>query len=373
MAKLLYTATRADGNRTEGFVDAASAAAARDALIAQGLRGVVLHQEPAAAQDESQLAGLSVQQQRALARLHLSVTRSPNLAPVLAEVARRLKPWLLVNVAMVAYGAWAGVPLWLFLGLLCAATPFALTAWGWRHAGRYKRLLEVFSLGDWAAARVLIEQLRPVSRDKLQMAFDLDVRLAYIEARQHSLAQALTIVHPWQAVLAAQQPGLYEGRVATVHHAAGDTEGFLRLMEEALARLPGDPSRTVDAALAHGRFGDVLRAKELLAGVDASLLPPHAAGFVHWTQGLIELRQHDARASATLGRAVAAFLGLAAQPAVWTALAFATLDHAIASNQAGRGDEARAGVAHVWPIVKAHAQPPLLKLLEAEGLLPAAA
>lgn len=372
MAKILYSATAADGSKTEGFVDAMSAASARDDLVRQGLRDVVLHQEPSIPQSPEELAGLNASQVRALAQFKLRVMRSPGLGTVLAEVARRSRWWLLFDLLVIAWGLSIGDTFWVVTFTVLALLPFVPTLWQWRHVGRYQQLLKACALGDAAAAKRLVALLRPVSRNHPLMDFDLDVRLAAFEARAGRLDAALASLEPWRARL-ADQPGLIECRLADVVLAGGDSAGFVRLMGTSAELANGDPSRSLDHALAQARLGDVQVAAALLDSIDASLLPPHGSGFVHWVRGLVQLRQNHPDGLATLEAAVADFLRLGENPAVWTALAFCACDHAVALNMAGQSARARRQIADVWPVLSAHAPKALLRMLEGDGLLPSLA
>lgn len=369
MAKILYSATAADGSPTEGFVDAMSAASARDDLVRQGLRNVVLHQEPAIPQAVAELAGLSKAEVRALAQFKLRLMQAPGLATVLVEVARVLRWLLLLDALLIVWALQTGRSDWVASLVIAALLPFAYTLWRWRHAGRYDQLLKACALGDWAGVRRLVPLLRGVSKQHAGMDFDLDIRLAAVEARDGRLAETLAGLEHWRLAL-ADQPGLFECRIAVVALAAGDSAGFVRLMGEAAERAAGDPSRTLDHALAHARLGDVDQAATLLDSIDTSLLPPHGAGFEKWVRGLVQLRQKHPDGLATLGAAVADFLQLAKHPAAWTSLAFCACDHAVALNLAGQSARARRQIADVWPVLGAHAPKALLRMLEGDGLLP---
>lgn len=369
MPKLLYSATGADGKPTEGIVEAGSVQALRRQLEAQAMTEVVIYNAPGFAIDESELKGLGPKELRQLARLRLMVMRKPGFMPALLAMVQASWVWLALGAALAAAGALGGSPAALWLGLGACLLPFALFLWGWRHVGRHNDLLKAFALGEWAEVRRLAKQLSRRRANTVAMNLEFALHQAYADVRERSLAQGLARMEPWRARV-ADQPGLYEMRVAMLYHAAGDWPTFVRLHDEALQFAPGDPTRTVDLALAHARHGDAERAAALLSSVDRSLLPPWGAGFVHWIEGLLQLRRQHATAAATLGLAVGAFLKLADRPLLWTALAFATVDHALALHAAGRGDEARHAVSQVWPIVKAHAQPALLRLLEADRLAP---
>jgi hypothetical protein len=369
MAKILYSATAADGSKTEGFVDAMSAASARDDLVRQGLRDVVLHQEPAVPQAASELDGLTRAQVRALAQFKLRLLRAPGLATVLAEVARQLRWLLLLDVLLIAWALQTGRSAWVAGLVFAALLPFALTLWRWRHAGRYDQLLKACALGDWAAVRRLAPLLRAVSKKTAGLDFDLDIRLAAADAAEGGLAQAGAGLEHWRVQLAGQ-PGLFECRLAAVVLAGGDSAGYVRLMGEAAERAAGDPSRTLDHALAQARLGDVAQAARLLGSIDTTLLPPHGKGYALWVRGLVQLRQQHPDGLATLGAAVAEFLQLAKHPAAWPSLAFCACDHAVALNLAGQSARARRQIADVWPVLGAHAPKALLRMLDGDGLLP---
>ncbi|TWO71639.1 hypothetical protein FN976_08465 [Caenimonas sedimenti] len=369
MAHLLYSAKDRQGRAVQGFVEAAATADAREELMARGLSDVVLHQEAALATDARDIAGLDEAQARELARISISAMRRPGLLPLLGDVARNNRGWLLFDAALAGWGAYSGSRWLLASGLGLALLPFALAIWQYRHGGRYLALVKSFSIGEWDRVQELAAKLRVVSASRPTMDFDLDVRLACIVARRDGLAPAVAALAAWPAKL-ADTPGVYEGRLASVHAAAGDRDGYVRLMQASYEYAPSEPSRILDLALAHARFGDAKRAGELMQTLDASLLPPHGKGFVHWVDGLVRLRTGAPGGLDELQRGVAEFLKLASQPAVWTSLAFCTCDHAVALALAGSREAARAELAQVWTMVRAHADKPLLRMLQADGLAP---
>lgn len=369
MAHLLYSAKDGEGRPVEGFVEAATTADARRELQARGLGGIVLHQEATMGTDAGDLAGLDPAQARELARIRIASMQRPGVLPLLGEVARNNRGWIAFDAALFAWGAYVGSRWLLASSAALLVLPFAIALWQYRHGGRYLALIKSFSVGEWDRVRELAAKLRTVSASRPTMDFDLDVRLACIAARHDGLAPAVAALAPWQAKLAGS-PGMYEGRIASVHAAAGDRDGYVRLMQASYEYAPSEPSRVLDLALAHARFGSAERAGELMQGLDASLLPPHGRGFVHWVDGLVRLRTGGAGGLEELGRGVAEFLKLSGQPAVWTSLAFCACDHAVALALAGHREAARAELAQVWPMVRAHADKPLLRMLQADGLAP---
>jgi len=307
-------------------------------------------------------AGLDATALAELAQFQMRLRSAPGLKTVLTEVARRSIVWLAVDGLLLAYGLWSGRALVVGVALALLLYPFARAAWLHRHADRYQDLVKAFALGDWPRVAALASKLRATGAEVPNLAFDLDVRLASIRARKGDLPGALRDLAPWREKLAASR-GLFEARLASVHSAAGDRAGFVRLMGQGYEASGREPARSLDYALAHARYGDAAQAEALLAALDAALLPPQANGFLLWTRGLVALRRGGSDALDLLGQATAEFLQRAANPAVWTALAFCACDHAIALAQAGRKEEARRQLGQVWPIVSAHADKPLLGLL----------
>lgn len=370
MGHLLYSARDRHGKPVEGFVEAASAHAAREQLAGGGMTEIVLHQDPAlGGTDARYLEGLNPRQQRELARVSLSAMRSPGLLGTLRDVAYVNRWWLLIDLAVLAWGIVSGSRWLVLTGAVLLAWPFAVALWTWRHSGRYNALLRAFAVGDWPRVRALANRLRVMSGKVENLGFDLDLRVATIAARDGRLHEALTMVERWREPLAGN-PGLFEQRVAPLYYAGGNRQGYLRGMAEAHAAAPGEASRAMDLALAHARFGAAAEARRLLDAIDLSLLPSFGQGFVLWTEGLVRLRQQQPGALEKLSEAVAAFLALAANPVVWTALAFCTCDHAVALALAGRKGQARRELADVWPILQAHGDRALLRMLEADGLAP---
>lgn len=310
---------------------------------------------------------------RELARFRQQVMKAPpSMADVLLAAARRWRFWLLLLAVLIVFDIVVGRWRWVLVFVLLAAWPFVRAAWGWRRMESRHRLLQAFALGHWDTVRVLAQSLRGNGQDPQD--FDLDVRLACIRAREQSLPEALAKVEPWRSKLTAQ-PGLYDARVAAVLVAAGDTAGHVRAVMQAQQAQPQDPVRRLEAALAQARFGDAEQARQLLDGVPPEQVSPQARPFADWTRGLLQMRDVDGAAVATLGNAVDGLVQRSTrpelQPALWPAVALCAADLALALYQGGRDDLARRHVAEVWPVLEMHATVPLLRMLDTDGLLPA--
>jgi hypothetical protein len=375
MAKILYSATDPNGQTVEGFVDAVSVAQARDLLAARSLCDIRVHQEVAMAEDPAKFDGLSDHDVQRLAAFKLRVMRKPGLMTVLREVASRLQLALVADLALITAAVVMQRWGWASLLLVLALLPFGLAAWRYRRVQHYQQLLEAFAVGHWSRVEHLAQKVRSGAAVPQMLDFDLDVRVATGQVRRgQPLEDALASLSGWADKLGAHHPGLLDCRLASVHAAAEDRRGFVQRMRAACEASGQEPARVMDLALAEARFGDDLRARQLLHGLDASLLPEHASGFVHWAHGVLALRAADDVALKHLNAAVADFLALADQHAsVWTALAFCACDQAMALRLAGRTPEARKTLSKVWPVLLAHADKPLIHVLKQEILAPAAA
>jgi hypothetical protein len=252
---------------------------------------------------------------------------------------------------------------WVAAGVLAAVAPFAATAWHFGHGDRHQRLQRCYAVGDWDAVRSLAKDLRAGAGLRPELEFDLDLRLACIYARDHSLPEALQRLEPWRK-RTATQPGAFEARVSLVHLMAGDTLGHVAQLARAHELNPQDPARAVEHALAQARFGSVGHAESLLAPTAVAALSPLVHAQRLWAGGLVQLRRREAAAQDALAQALAAWLALAAEPAAWAPLALCACDHAVALHEAGHHQAARERVAQVWPVLEVHATLPLLRMLE---------
>ena len=373
MAKLLYSAVAADGTRTEGMVNAPSVVAAREQLEQQGLKQVELRPETPPASGPAQPTGVDPLQRGELARFRQHLLQAqlqpPDLGAVLGGLARRSRLWLAADAGLVVYGLATSQPVWVAAGLLAAAAPFALTGWRFRGVDRHQRLLRHYALGQWDAVRVLAKDLRAISETRPELDVDLDMRLACIYARDHALPEALQRLEPWRKRLATR-PGAFQARLAQVHLMAGDTAGCVAQLTQAHDADPQQAHRTLELALAQARYGSMAQAEVLLAQAGAGTLTADEQALVLWARGLLQLRRREADATPTLAQAVGTWLQRVDDPATWPLLALCACDHAVALHQAGHHEAARERIAQVWPVLEPHATVPLLRMLEADDLLP---
>ena len=370
MARILYSAKKSDGSAAQGFVDAPDMASARDKLMASGLVEVAFHQELVVSEDQAMLSGLSEKQQSAFAKFRLDLSKKPGLHTVLRESARQLRFWMAFDSCLLAWGLWSNDAFFAIVGFLFLVLPFVKVVWLHRHADRYDAMLRAFALGRWDVVKENVGKLRSALGLAPLLAFDLEIRMASIQAREGKLSEALASLEHWRGKM-ADKASLLESRLAAVHAAAGDRLGFLAAMDKAYVLSRNDPSRALDLALGHARVGDLNRAKALLNSLDESLLPELALPFLSWAKGLCQQREKDPAAVQTLTQAVEAFIKKSAHPAVWTALAFCMADHALALAADGQGEQAKIELESAWSIVGVHADAAYLQELGSAGLVPA--
>jgi hypothetical protein len=367
MAKLLYSATLADGTRTEGVVNAPFAVAAREQLERQGLQQVELRPEAAPARETQSPPGVDPAQRQQLADFRQRLSNAPTLA---AQWARRPAAPPVAGGRCGAGGVRPG-----------HGSPPGLPPVCWPRPRRLQRVpgtsatrpppapAAALCVGDWDAVRSLAKDLRAGADLRPELEFDLDLRLACIYARDHSLPDALQRLEPWRK-RTATQPGAFEARVALVHLMAGDTARPCRPAGACARTEPAGPGTRRRTRARPGALRQC-RPCRVAAGAHAvAALSPLVHAQRLWAGGLVQLRRREAAAQDALAQALAAWLALAAEPAAWAPLALCACDHAVALHEAGHHQAARERVAQVWPVLEVHATVPLLRMLEADDLLP---
>jgi hypothetical protein len=158
---------------------------------------------------------------------------------------------------------------------------------------------------------------------------------------------------------------MFPARLASVHSAAGDYDGFLACMAAAWQSTPTDPSRTVDYALALARFGDLVKAEQLLDTIAMEALQVSGRPFVSWARGMVELRNGKPTAQATLLKGVEGFLKISS-PASWSSLALCSGACALAMQRNGDAAGAKTMLGRVWPVLKVFADTRLRAEIETE-------
>ena len=349
MPQILYKAINPAGEETAGFVEAPNAEAAVSRLKAQGLTGIELHESPDSAQRREGRAGLSEAQAAQLAAFELRIRTKPGLDTLLAEVARRTWIWVTADLAAVLIGLATDRPLLIFAGLFFLLLTFGWPAWQHRYSRYFQRLLQAMAVGDWDEAERMLARFRQKQHPE-SVAVSIEFYDAQIKVRKGAPLPAVLADLERMRWRVARSPGHFESRVASVHAAARDYAGFLAALRRGYEATPEDPSRRLDLALAEARLGDLQAAQDLLGGVNLDALPVHGRPFADWTRGLIELRQANPAAQATLMSGVAGFLKMST-PASLSSLALCSGACALAMARKGQLEDARRMTAQVWPFL----------------------
>ena len=358
MPKILYKGRNAQGEAVTGYVDAPTAAQAVAQLKTSGLADVELHESPGIAARHGDRLVTDARQAAFLLRMR----EKPGLATLLAEVARRSRGTLLLDVVLILAGV-AFRQAWLAAaGLAALLLTFGLPIWRHRYTRWYRGFLRAMAYGEWREARTLFERFRggrhPANVES-QMPF-YDARL-----RVHEGEALATVLERLETSRSAFTPEQFNARIASVHIAAKDYDGYVACMRAAAEAAPDDPSRQVDHALANARLGDLELAKQILARIDMEALEVHGRPFVHWARGLVELRNDRPGARESLQNGVDGFLKISS-PAALGSLALCSGACAIAMQRAGDAAGAKAMATRVWPLLKVHADPRLRAELERE-------
>jgi hypothetical protein len=331
-----------------------------------GLTEIVFMQAPQTAVLSQEIIPADPQKEREYAELRARIQEKPGLATALGAVAKGTRYHLVLFGAVLIFGLWRGNPYLTTLAFAGLAAPFAIFLWNRRHLDRYQNLLRANAWGRWEQVKRLAAQLRSAPGNQL-MQFDLDVKLAQIQAREGNIAGAVGSLEKWRGT-DAKAPGLFESRLASVHSAGRDYAGYIQMMERAAELSQNDPSRLVDVALANARFGSTEKAQSALAQVDTSLLPPIAGSFIDWIHGLLHLRAGAFDEAALRLRASSqAFRELALKsPSGWVGLALVSAHCALAEKRSGQCEQAKRNLDSLTHIVNAHADPSLLSTLRSE-------
>ncbi len=362
MTKILYSGIDQDGVSRSGFIDAENNHDAVGILIEKGFSKIQLHNDTVFASDRKELDGLGEDEREAIAAFEITNMKKPGTSGFLAQVLRSNRLVILVGLALIVWGQFEGSGLLMIAGAVVAAIVPAISLWNYRHARNYDRLLRACAEGRWEEAIALIDGLRPHMKAP-SMAFDLDVREACIRAKRGSIEEALKIVGKWRETLHEQSPGLYESRIASVYHAAGEHHQFVELMRTAYFEASENQSMVIDLALAEARLGDVAKAEVLLRNVRAAELPSFALPFIDWVKGLVAKRNNDSQARLHLASAVSGLLAFAENPAVWTSLALCVGYYAASLPADADRHKAESLLGRMSTILSVHAEQALLEEL----------
>ena len=278
--------------------------------------------------------------------------------------------WLLVlvDLGFIAYGVARGRT-WLIVVGVGFLLWWAFTVRkGLGKADDYNELLRASALGDDAECERLIDKL---SADRAlagnaQLHGDLAFRRAGLKARRGDLAGALADCEALRARL-ENANGAFESRIASIHYVAGDMPGYLRSMEDSFEASGQAASQRLDLAFGHARVGEAVRARDLLASVDTSLMPPFHAPLAVAAEGVLREREGDAAGGIEkLRQAVQGLEPYSGNPVFWPFHGILVARFAAALARAGRRAEALAALQPWREIALNTTDPDTRRVLETE-------
>ncbi len=209
--------------------------------------------------------------------------------------------------------------------------------------------------------------------EKVSVAWDLAVREAKTWALEGQLEEALAGLEAWRGSAAAAGAGQFDIRAAGVCVSGGDLDRARQLRQQACAAAPESTLWRLDEALLEARLGSTQLARDILdrhvAAFDTDKLKP----VVSFILGIVACREKDPSALGLLTRATEEYLEKCetGSAASWSIFSISCGWLAMALDQAGRCDDARALVLAAQTILLQPYNLELLAGLKDRGLLPA--
>lgn len=357
--KILYSGTDDKNNFKNGYIDAETTVHALEQLKAAGLSNIIIHNEPTSADRRQDLIGLNDKELARRAALEIKA-RSGNAAlAVFIESCRNNIGLIVAGLLFFAFGIGMNDNVSIFIGsLLLLYIPVAVL-WNRKDARLYNNILASYARGEWSKASKLIKKMKK-SIPHSSLAFDLDARMAYIEAVQGNFDDAIKLISKWQLRMSNENPGLYESRLSSIYFANKDYSKLLECIRLAHTKCPESAINTLDLAFAEVRYGNIETAKHLLNDISVHILPVFAIPFLNLTKGVIALKTCRAEATGLLTEAQSSFIENNNNPVVWPILAVCSAYLAQSLHRDGRCNEAMALVKQYMPILKVHADEMLL-------------
>lgn len=348
MKPYLVTATDPGGRRDTFAREAASPMHLRALLEREGYGDIELVDDEVTAQLREQwpeeLKPKNAADYRFQARLRKDPTPS---ASWWLQAARNNWLPLSLAAAAVAWGIWSRSIGWSVAGLAVVA----LWAWvvrrGMGQVNDYNTLLAAYARGEHDVVEELIARMEdsPAVEANEQLGVDLLARQACLLARRGQLQDGLALVAPLAGGPHAAN-GMQEMRVASIHYAADDTDGFVDGLERACEASGRNATMVLDLAFAHARLGDVQRARALLGEVPVQSIPDLQRPIHRAVEGVLLLREGaHAEAADILGEAADALDAYAANPSVWPFNGMLSGYLALALLGCGRREDAEAAFA----------------------------
>jgi tetratricopeptide (TPR) repeat protein len=370
VAKFLVSGAAAGGKREPRFVEADSVDAARNAARAAGLDDVIVHDdETAAALRERSQAELpefprddperELKLRRPSGARELIWNALKANALVLAACVGRLAWTILHGQPFTALDAVAGLLLgWLSWSLYSGIVPALL----------YRRIIRASALARYDEVLALIPRMRATARARRSstLVFDLDFREATILAAQGRLDDALKLCARWRESKELQS-GLYDGRLASIYHAARRFDRSADAQRRSLAPAPREASRQIDLAMTLAlRLERYDEASELLDEAERGALSENEVPWARLARGAVLLGRGAPEAAVKpLEEALLLLEAKNESPLFWLISAWTLNTLAIALARCGDKDAARRIAARARPLLERHGESAMIAAADA--------
>lgn len=316
MAKVLYSAYTAEGNRESGFIDVSSNYEALRILKEKGLREIEFHDDALFSSMQSNLEQLSDKELKEIAQLEIQWQKEASFGSYLKELLR-VNMWAIaIGVGMMVYGYSVQGAWWMSFGVILATIGPFFGLWNYKLLTTYEALIKSTTFGEWDKVYDYANRLK-ASTKKTELHIEADSKIATALAAQGELAKALAQIADHRKILEEKMPGMYESKIATLYYLAGDYRQAYLYMKKAY-EISDSEIMALDYISAEALYGNLQQAKQTLQKVDVAILPAYAKPYHRYLSGLIAYKEKKYNlAYEALQEAYSDMLAYRKNPAVW--------------------------------------------------------
>lgn len=362
MKKILYTATDANGKEVTSFIDTNSNKEAIDLLSEKGFYNIRFQDDVVTALSRTDLDNLSDSELERIARFESAIRIRPSFSTFILEVFRVNKVLVIGGLCLFLWGVFDSSKYLIIFGLILSASMPLLSIWNYRVVSGYDKLLRAYARGQTEVVSRQTELLRKHMKQP-EMAFDLETRIAAVNARQGDIDEEIGRLEEWRIPIDELSPGMYDSRISSVYHLSGEYDKYVDSMREAFFKSSQSPTLILDLALAESRLGEIEKAEMLLKQVKPEELPIHGMPFIDWVEGMVEFRKGGSGFEEKLSSAVSGLLEFSENPAVWPSLAVCIGDYARSITAETSVGKAKELLSSVWEILRFHGEKDLITQL----------
>ncbi len=360
--KVLFSASDAQGNERNGFIDANTNSEAIQKLEENGFSDITLHYDAISCGNRDDLEGLSERELQRIANIEIQSLQGVGSGTLFLQALRQNWFVICIGLAGCAWGIYSSSTVFFVLGGITALIAPVISLKNLITLSQYTRLHEATALGEHDKALKLIHTLRPKFKAP-EMAFDLDIKEACIMAKQGNVSGAFDFLAPWQQKFDFSSPGMYESRAAAIYYISGDFDDLLEMMREAYDKSDNNQMILLDLISMEARYGDIDNAQSLMSNIEMHALAPMCLPFLDWVRGLIASRTNDPSASNSLAAAVSKMLEYGNDSITLVLLALMTGSYARELQRNGDNEGAQKVLHNIWPVLKENGDEQLVQEL----------